>query len=178
MAHHATEVYFEQSLKGTNSFSFSFYDISACGKSIAWKISRSNLNACEGLARKALNLTLLDKLRSAHNAKAIHQQIHRSVIFNKHPDYRIAMFVASHPEDIHQFRVVWSDDRGQLQMHRGFYVDYSGSLGTLRGPLRFEATVNLDIVRFLGWEQLMKNACGDGGVTPKSICVPSSRIRC
>ena len=68
------------------------------------------------------------------------------------------MFVASHPEEIHQFRVVWGDDQGQLQMHRGFCVNYSASLGHLQGPLRFEATVNLDIIRFLGWEQLLKNA--------------------
>lgn len=67
------------------------------------------------------------------------------------------MFVACHPEEIHQFRVVWRDDRDQLQMHRGFCVNYT-TLGSLRGPMRFEATVNLDIIRFLGWEQLLKSA--------------------
>ncbi|KAL9103036.1 MAG: hypothetical protein Q9163_001895 [Psora crenata] len=43
-------------------------------------------------------------------------------------------------------------------MHRGFCVNYSATLGPLQGPMRFEATVNLDIIRFLGWEQLLKNA--------------------
>lgn len=81
----------------------------------------------------------------------------------KHPDYRIAMLVASHPEEIRQFRVVWADDRGQLQMHRGFFVNYSNTSGSMQGPLRFEATVNLDIIRFLGWEQLLKNSYSHHG---------------
>ena len=68
------------------------------------------------------------------------------------------MFVASHPEEIHQFRVVWGDDRGQLQMHRGFCVNYSSTLGSLQGPLRFEATVTLDTIKFLGWEQMLRNS--------------------
>lgn len=80
--------------------------------------------------------------------------------------------MASHPEEIHQFRIVWKDDRGQLQMHRGFCVNYSTTLGDLHGPIRFETTVNLDIIRFLGWEQLLKSAyLFDGEQSLRPVCV-------
>ena len=93
------------------------------------------------------------------DAIAVHSQLQKSLVFEKHPDYRIALFVASHPEDIHQFRIIWKDDRGQLQMHRGFCINYSTASGPLRGPLRFHATANLDTIRCMGYEQLLKHAC-------------------
>ena len=65
------------------------------------------------------------------------------------------MFVTSHLKEIHRFRVVWRDDQGPLRIQRGFRVKYSTALGSLPGPVRFEATVTLDMIRFLGWEQLL-----------------------
>lgn len=88
----------------------------------------------------------------------LHSRLQKCNVLEKEPKYRIALFLASHPEHIHQFRIVWNDDRGQPQMNRGFGVEYDTRSGFLRGPLRFHPAVNLDIIRFLGYEQMLKHA--------------------
>jgi glutamate dehydrogenase (NADP+) len=56
------------------------------------------------------------------------------------------------------FRVPWVDDAGQVQVNRGFRVEYNSVLGPYKGGLRFHPSVNLGIVKFLGFEQIFKNA--------------------
>ncbi|MGH7543887.1 MAG: NADP-specific glutamate dehydrogenase, partial [Gemmatimonadota bacterium] len=56
------------------------------------------------------------------------------------------------------FRVPWQDDRGEVQINRGFRVEFNSALGPYKGGLRFHPTVNLGIVKFLGFEQIFKNA--------------------
>jgi glutamate dehydrogenase (NADP+) len=56
------------------------------------------------------------------------------------------------------FRVPWQDDRGQVQINRGFRVEFNSALGPYKGGLRFHPSVNLGIVKFLGFEQIFKNA--------------------
>ncbi|RAJ36914.1 glutamate dehydrogenase/leucine dehydrogenase [Kitasatospora sp. SolWspMP-SS2h] len=56
------------------------------------------------------------------------------------------------------FRVPWSDDRGGIHVNRGFRVEFSSALGPYKGGLRFHPSVNLGIVKFLGFEQIFKNA--------------------
>src|SRR6478735_12767797 len=56
------------------------------------------------------------------------------------------------------FRVPWSDDSGDIHVNRGFRVEFSSSLGPYKGGLRFHPSVNLGIVKFLGFEQIFKNA--------------------
>ncbi|HZJ26291.1 MAG TPA: NADP-specific glutamate dehydrogenase [Acidimicrobiia bacterium] len=56
------------------------------------------------------------------------------------------------------FRVPWQDDRGEVQIHRGFRVEFNSALGPYKGGLRFHPSVNLGIVKFLGFEQIFKNA--------------------
>lgn len=57
-----------------------------------------------------------------------------------------------------QFRVVWEDDKGQPQINRGYRVQFNSALGPYKGGLRFHPTVNLSILKFLGFEQIFKNA--------------------
>lgn len=57
-----------------------------------------------------------------------------------------------------QFRVVWEDDQGQPQINRGYRVQFNSALGPYKGGLRFHPTVNLSILKFLGFEQIFKNA--------------------
>lgn len=57
-----------------------------------------------------------------------------------------------------QFRVVWEDDSGQLRLNRGYRVQFNSALGPYKGGLRFHPTVNLSILKFLGFEQIFKNA--------------------
>jgi glutamate dehydrogenase (NADP+) len=56
------------------------------------------------------------------------------------------------------FRVPWVDDRGQVQVNRGFRVQFSSAIGPYKGGLRFHPSVNLGIIKFLGFEQVFKNA--------------------
>ncbi|MCL4683428.1 NADP-specific glutamate dehydrogenase [Myxococcota bacterium] len=56
------------------------------------------------------------------------------------------------------FRVPWQDDRGEVQINRGFRVEFNSALGPFKGGLRFHPSVNLGIVKFLGFEQTFKNA--------------------
>lgn len=62
------------------------------------------------------------------------------------------------PERVVQFRVVWEDDQHQPQINRGYRVQFNSALGPYKGGLRFHPTVNLSILKFLGFEQIFKNA--------------------
>ena len=62
------------------------------------------------------------------------------------------------PERIIIFRVPWLDDQGEAQVNRGFRVEYNSTIGPYKGGLRFHPSVNLSILKFLGFEQIFKNA--------------------
>ncbi|KAI1174019.1 glutamate/Leucine/Phenylalanine/Valine dehydrogenase [Nemania sp. FL0916] len=81
-----------------------------------------------------------------------------STLFEKNPEFRTALKVVSIPERVIQFRVVWEDDAGNLQVNRGYRVQFNSALGPYKGGLRFHPTVNLSILKFLGFEQIFKNA--------------------
>jgi len=57
-----------------------------------------------------------------------------------------------------QFRVPWADDSGNVQVNRGFRVQFNNAIGPFKGGLRFHPSVNLSIIKFLGFEQIFKNA--------------------
>ena len=62
------------------------------------------------------------------------------------------------PERVIQFRVPWIDDSGQPQVNRGFRVEFNSAIGPYKGGLRFHPSVNLSILKFLGFEQIFKNS--------------------
>ncbi len=62
------------------------------------------------------------------------------------------------PERIIQFRVPWIDDDGEVQVNRGFRVEFNSALGPYKGGIRFHPSVNLSILKFLGFEQVFKNS--------------------
>ena len=66
--------------------------------------------------------------------------------------------MAAIPERVIQFRVVWEDDKGQMQVNRGYRVQFNSCLGPYKGGLRLHPSVNLSILKFLGFEQVFKNA--------------------
>ncbi|KAI1254344.1 hypothetical protein MGN70_004741 [Eutypa lata] len=84
--------------------------------------------------------------------------LENSSLFQKYPEYKTALKVVSIPERIIQFRVTWEDDQGNLQINRGYRVQFNSALGPYKGGLRFHPTVNLSILKFLGFEQIFKNA--------------------
>ena len=64
----------------------------------------------------------------------------------------------SEPDRVFIFRVPWQDDRGEVHVNRGFRVEFSNAIGPYKGGLRFHPTVNLGILKFLGFEQILKNS--------------------
>jgi glutamate dehydrogenase (NADP+) len=90
--------------------------------------------------------------------KELVSTLENSTLFEQKPEYKTALKVVSIPERIIQFRVVWEDDKGELQVNRGYRVQFNSALGPYKGGLRFHPTVNLSILKFLGFEQIFKNA--------------------
>ncbi|TNY21985.1 NADP-specific glutamate dehydrogenase-like protein [Rhodotorula diobovata] len=79
-------------------------------------------------------------------------------LFKKRPELENAFNVLAIPERIIQFRVTWEDDQGKCQVNNGFRVQFSSVLGPYKGGLRLHPSVNLSILKFLGFEQIFKNA--------------------
>ncbi|QRW25907.1 glutamate dehydrogenase (NAD+) [Rhizoctonia solani] len=76
----------------------------------------------------------------------------------KHPEYERALEVAKIPERVIQFRVTWEADDGTVRVNRGYRVQFNSALGPYKGGLRLHPSVNLSILKFLGFEQTFKNA--------------------
>lgn len=81
-------------------------------------------------------------------------------VIDRRPEYLDAKLVERicEPERQIIFRVPWTDDGGQVQVNRGYRVEFNGALGPFKGGLRFHPSVNSSIVKFLGFEQIFKNA--------------------
>lgn len=78
----------------------------------------------------------------------------------RNPHYRESSLLERlvEPERVIQFRVSWVDDHGKVQVNRGYRVQFSSSIGPFKGGMRFHPSVNLSILKFLGFEQTFKNA--------------------
>lgn len=78
----------------------------------------------------------------------------------KHPEFVKAKIYERIviPDRVIMFRVPWVDDRGDMQINRGFRVQFSNAIGPYKGGLRFHPSVNLGIIKFLGFEQIFKNS--------------------
>jgi glutamate dehydrogenase/leucine dehydrogenase len=79
---------------------------------------------------------------------------------NKHPKYQKYKILERivEPERTIMFRVPWMDDKGEIHVNRGFRVEFNSALGPYKGGLRFHPSVNLGILKFLGFEQVFKNS--------------------
>lgn len=81
-------------------------------------------------------------------------------VFDKYPQYIEENLLERlvEPERVISFRVPWVDDKGQVQVNRGYRVQFSSAIGPYKGGLRFHPTVTQSIVKFLGFEQIFKNS--------------------
>ncbi len=81
-------------------------------------------------------------------------------VFEIHQEYKDARILErlTEPERIVTFRVPWVDDKGRVQVNRGMRVQFNSAIGPYKGGLRFHPSVNLGIIKFLGFEQIFKNA--------------------
>ena len=81
-------------------------------------------------------------------------------VLEKNPHYREGAILEriTEPERVIQFRIPWQDDKGRVRVNRGFRVQFNSAIGPYKGGLRFHPSVNLSILKFLGFEQIFKNA--------------------
>ncbi len=81
-------------------------------------------------------------------------------VIAKHPEYKEARILEriTEPERVIMFRVPWQDDKGNVQVNRGFRIEFNSALGPYKGGLRFHPTVYLGILKFLAFEQIFKNS--------------------
>jgi len=97
--------------------------------------------------------------------KEFHQAVEEVVkslalVLERRPEYRKAKILERivEPERVIMFRVPWLDDRGEVQVNRGFRIEMNSAIGPYKGGLRFHPTVNLGILKFLAFEQVFKNS--------------------
>lgn len=109
---------------------------------------------------------IMQSLEQKHPGELEYLQAVREVlisvkdVYNQHPEFEKAKIIERivEPERIVTFRVPWVDDRGEVHVNLGYRVQFNGAIGPYKGGLRFHPSVNLSILKFLGFEQTFKNA--------------------
>ena len=109
---------------------------------------------------------IMHDLEAKHPGEAEYLQAVREVlisiqdVYNQHPEFEKAKLIERlvEPERIITFRVPWTDDKGEVHVNIGYRVQFNGAIGPYKGGLRFHPSVNLSILKFLGFEQTFKNA--------------------
>jgi len=109
---------------------------------------------------------LMAEVKSKNPAEPeFHQAVHEvaeslALVFERHPEYRKSKILERiiEPERVLMFRVPWVDDQGNVQVNRGYRIEMNSAIGPYKGGLRFHASVNLGILKFLAFEQVFKNS--------------------
>ena len=109
---------------------------------------------------------VIDRLRLKNADEAefleVAEEVLKSLrpVIAQHPEYeKVALLERlTEPERVIIFRVPWEDDKGQIHVNRGYRVQFNGAIGPYKGGLRFHPSVYLGIIKFLGFEQILKNS--------------------
>lgn len=109
---------------------------------------------------------IMTSLEAKHPGEKEYLQAVREVlmsvedVYNQHPEFEKARIIERmvEPDKIVTFRVTWIDDNGEVQTNIGYRVQFNNAIGPYKGGIRFHASVNLSILKFLGFEQTFKNA--------------------
>jgi len=109
---------------------------------------------------------LMASLEAKHHSETEYLQAVREVllsieeVYNRHPEFEKAKIAERlvEPDRIVMFKVPWIDDKGVVQVNLGYRVQFNNAIGPYKGGLRFHSSVNLSIMKFLGFEQIFKNA--------------------
>ncbi len=109
---------------------------------------------------------LMNALEAKHPGEREYLQAVREVllsiedVYARHPEFEKAKIIERmvEPDRISTFRVAWVDDRGEVQTNLGYRIQFNNAIGPYKGGLRFHPSVNLSILKFLGFEQTFKNA--------------------
>ena len=109
---------------------------------------------------------ILSSLEAKHPGEKEYLQAVKEVllsiedVYNQHPEFEKNKIVERlvEPDRIFTFRVPWVDDKGDIQVNLGYRVQFNNAIGPYKGGIRFHPSVNLSILKFLGFEQTFKNA--------------------
>ncbi len=109
---------------------------------------------------------LLSALEAKHPGEKEYLQAVREVllsiedVYNEHPEFERVKLIERlvEPDRILTFRVPWTDDKGEVHVNLGYRVQFNNAIGPYKGGIRFHPSVNLSILKFLGFEQTFKNA--------------------
>lgn len=109
---------------------------------------------------------IMQGLEQKHPGESEYLQAVREVlmsvkdVYEQHPEFEKAKIIERivEPERVIMFRVPWKDDKGEVHVNIGYRVQFNGAIGPYKGGLRFHPSVNLSIMKFLGFEQTFKNA--------------------
>ncbi len=131
----------------------------------------SGMDVAVGTKTKTMNTkdyinSVVDGVVAKNPAEPEFHQAVREVIgsltpvIERHPEYRSARLLERivEPERVLMFRVPWQDDRGEVQVNRGYRIEMNSAIGPYKGGLRFHPSVNLGILKFLAFEQVFKNS--------------------
>ncbi len=108
----------------------------------------------------------LDSVKSKNqNEVEFHQAVHEVIesiwdFVSENPQYQYNAILEriTEPERVLMFRVPWTDDKGNIHVNKGFRIEFNSAIGPYKGGLRFHPSVNLSILKFLGFEQVFKNS--------------------
>src|SRR5690606_14233716 len=134
-----------------------------------WKWTPKRYKSAKGLCvlrgNEHIEKVYKEVIRRNPGESEFHQAVKEVVetlgpVLDKHPEYIEHKIIERicEPERQLIFRVPWQDDRGEVQISRGFRVGFNSALGPYKGGLRFHPSVYLGIIKFLGFEQVFKNA--------------------
>ena len=109
---------------------------------------------------------LMQSLEAKHPGETEYLQAVKEVlstieeVYNEHPEFEKAKIAERlvEPDRIFTFKIPWVDDRGDVQINIGYRIQFNNAIGPYKGGLRFHPSVNLSILKFLGFEQIFKNA--------------------
>ena len=124
------------------------------------------LNPLKSLSGDAYVAALMDQVKAQNPAEPeFHQAVLEvvksvTVVLDRHPEYKAQHIMERlvEPERVLMFRVPWMDDAGEVQVNRGYRIEMNSAIGPYKGGLRFHPSVNLGILKFLAFEQVLKNS--------------------
>ena len=109
---------------------------------------------------------LINRLEQKHSGEMEYLQAVREVlesikeVYNKNPQFEESGIIERiiEPDRIYTFKVPWLDDCGKVHVNIGYRIQFNNAIGAYKGGLRFHPSVNLSILKFLGFEQIFKNS--------------------
>ena len=132
---------------------------------MGFEIKNVSGNTIETQAKETIE-KVIDQVKARNIGESEFHQTIEEVLYSlepvlaKHPEYIKQNILERivEPERQIMFRVPWVDDNGNIQVNRGFRVQFNSAIGPYKGGLRFHPSVNLSIIKFLGFEQIFKNS--------------------